>query len=161
MKWLDGTGGRRSRDDRKHWRGLRVNGRLGADSKARAGMGIDAGDYDCDGRLDLVITNLDFEMHRLNRGLERGLRRFVEVGRTSGPAFLAEKVGRGLAVGDIDNDATSICSSPTTASTPSSCRMTAGIAHMRCSSAEFAGLRRSRRSRRPSTRTGPRATGTT
>ena len=31
------------------------------------------------------------------------LRRFVEI-RTSGPAFAAEKVGRGLAVGDIDND---------------------------------------------------------
>ena len=32
------------------------------------------------------------------------LRRFAEVGRTSGPAFAVEKVGRGLAVGDIDND---------------------------------------------------------
>jgi enediyne biosynthesis protein E4 len=144
---------------------------LAADGKARAGMGIDAGDYDGDGQLDLVITNLDFEMHTLRRGLGRGLfgdattesgigfptlpfvgfgvafldfdndgqldiaianghildnapqfrtgstylqrkllfhnttlRRFVEVGRTSGSAFAAEKVGRGLAVGDIDND---------------------------------------------------------
>ena len=144
---------------------------VGADGRARAGMGIDAGDYDGDGRLDLVITNLDFEMHTLSRGLDRGLfgyattesgigfptlpfvgfgvafldydndaqldisianghildnapqmragstyaqrkllfrnttgRRFVEVGRTSGPGFAVEKVGRGLAVGDIDND---------------------------------------------------------
>ena len=144
---------------------------LAADGKARAGMGIDAGDYDGDGRLDLVITNLDFEMHTLQRGLERGLfgyattesgigfptlpfvgfgvafldfdndtqldiaianghildnaplfrtgstymqrkllfrnttgRRFAEVGRNAGPAFAAEKVGRGLAIGDIDND---------------------------------------------------------
>jgi hypothetical protein len=144
---------------------------VGADGKARAGMGIDTGDYDGDGQLDLVITNLDFEMHTLNRGLGRGLfgyattesgigfptlpfvgfgvsfldfdndgqldiaianghildnaplfragatymqrkllfrnvatRRFGEVGRQAGPAFAAERVGRGLAVGDIDND---------------------------------------------------------
>jgi hypothetical protein len=151
--------------------GLASGVAVAADGRARAGMGIDTGDYDGDGRLDLVITNLDFEMHTLNRGLERGLfgdatresgigfptlpfvgfgvafmdfdndgqldiaianghildnasqfrtgstylqrkllfrnttlRRFVEVGLTSGPAFAAEKVGRGLAVGDIDND---------------------------------------------------------
>jgi hypothetical protein len=144
---------------------------VAADGKARAGMGIDSGDYDGDGRLDVVITNLDFEMHTLSHGLERGffgdvtlesgigfptlpfvgfgvafldfdndaqldiaianghvldnaprfrtgstylqrkllfrnatLRRFVEVGRTSGSAFAAQKAGRGLAVGDIDND---------------------------------------------------------
>jgi len=144
---------------------------VGADGKARAGMGIDAGDYDGDGRLDLVITNLDFEMHSLHRGLERGLfgyttmesgigfptlpfvgfgvafldfdndtqldiavangnildnaaqlragatymqrkllfrnlgnRRFAEVGRMAGPAFSTERVSRGLAVADIDND---------------------------------------------------------
>jgi hypothetical protein len=144
---------------------------VGADGKARAGMGIDAGDYDGDGRLDLVITNLDFEMHSLHRGLERGLfgyttmesgigfptlpfvgfgvafldfdndtqldiaiangnildnaaqlragatymqrkllfrnlgnRRFGEVGRMAGPAFFTERVSRGLAVADIDND---------------------------------------------------------
>jgi hypothetical protein len=144
---------------------------VGADGKARAGMGIDAGDYDGDGRLDLVITNLDFEMHSLHRGLERGLfgyttmesgigfptlpfvgfgvafldfdndteldiaiangnildnaaqlragatymqrkllfrnlgnRRFGEVGRMAGPAFSTERVSRGLAVADIDND---------------------------------------------------------
>jgi hypothetical protein len=134
-------------------------------------MGIDAGDYDGDGRLDLAITNLDFQMHSLHRGLDRGLfawstiesgigyttlpfvgfgvafldadndgrldlaianghildnapafrpgatyrqrkllfrnttgRRFTEIGRSAGPGFALEKVGRGLAVGDIDND---------------------------------------------------------
>jgi enediyne biosynthesis protein E4 len=144
---------------------------LAADGTARAGMGIDAGDYDGDGRLDLVVTNLDFEMHTLHRGLDRGLfaytaiesgigyptlpfvgfgvafvdydndgrldiatanghildnapqfragstyrqrkllfrnttgRRFAEVGRTAGAPFLAERVSRGLATGDVDND---------------------------------------------------------
>jgi hypothetical protein len=144
---------------------------VAADGKARAGMGIDTGDYDGDGRVDVVVTNLDFEMQTLDRGLDRGLfsyatpesgigfptlpfvgfgvaffdfdndgqldiaianghildnaplfragstymqrkllfrnstgRRFVEVGRSSGPAFSTERVSRGLAVGDIDND---------------------------------------------------------
>jgi hypothetical protein len=144
---------------------------VAADGRTRAGMGIDTGDYDADGRVDVVITNLDFEMHSLFRALDRGLfgyatiesglgfptlpfvgfgvafldydndaqldiaianghilenapqfragstyrqrkllfrnttgRRFTEIGRSAGPAFAAEKVGRGLATGDIDND---------------------------------------------------------
>jgi len=144
---------------------------VAADGQPRAGMGIDAGDYDGDGRLDLAITNLDFQMHSLHRGLDRGLfawstiesgigyatlpfvgfgvafldadndgrldlaianghildnapafrpgatyrqrkllfrnttgRRFAEIGRSAGPGFALEKVGRGLAVGDFDND---------------------------------------------------------
>ena len=135
------------------------------------GMGVLVTDYDGDGRLDLVITNLDFEMHSVFRGLDRGLfsyaatesgigfptlpfvgfgvafldfdndtqldvaianghildnaplyrsgstymqrkllfrnlanRRFGEVGRQAGPAFAVNRVSRGLAVGDIDND---------------------------------------------------------
>lgn len=141
------------------------------DGRARAGMGIDTGDYDADGRLDLIVTNLDFEMHTLHRGLDQGLfayatteggigfatlpfvgfgvaffdadndarldiaianghvmdnapqlragatyaqrkllfrntsgRRFQEAGRSAGPGFALEKVGRGLATADIDND---------------------------------------------------------
>jgi enediyne biosynthesis protein E4 len=151
--------------------GLAAGIAVGADGKARAGMGIDTGDYDADGRLDLVITNLDFEMHTVHRGLDRGLfsyttiesgvgyptlpfvgfgvafldfdndaqldiaianghildnapqfragsiyaqrkllfrnttmRRFLEVGRTAGPAFAVTNVSRGLSTGDIDND---------------------------------------------------------
>jgi hypothetical protein len=134
-------------------------------------MGVDAGDYDGDGRPDLVITNLDFETHSLFRNLGDGVfayatgesgigfgtlpfvgfgaafldadndgrldvaianghifenaplsrsgatyaqrkllfhnttgRRFIEIGRTAGPGFAPEKVGRALAYGDIDND---------------------------------------------------------
>ena len=144
---------------------------VAADGQPRAGMGIDAGDYDRDGRFDVVITNLDFQMHSLYRALDGGLftwsaidggigyptlpfvgfgtvfldfdndaqldlaianghilenapqfragatyrqrnllfrnttlRRFQEVGRSSGPGFALVKVSRGLAAGDIDND---------------------------------------------------------
>jgi enediyne biosynthesis protein E4 len=144
---------------------------VASDGRARAGMGTDAADYDGDGRLDLVVTNLDFEMFSLFRGLggrlftyatpesgigaatlpfvgfgavffdfdndtlldvafanghmldnpERfragtshaqrnllfrnvGAGRFRNVTATAGPGFALEKVGRGLAVGDIDND---------------------------------------------------------
>ena len=150
---------------------LRAGVAVAADGKARAGMGTDAGDYDGDGRLDLVVTNLDFETHSLYRNLgERlfdyttsesgigfatlpyvgfgvaffdidndmqldlgfanghimdnapqfragatyaqrnslfrnaGSRRFVDISRDAGPGFALEKVSRGLAVGDIDND---------------------------------------------------------
>ena len=48
-------------------------------------MGIDTGDYDGDGRLDLVVTNLDFEMHTLDRGLDRGL--FAYASAESGIGF--------------------------------------------------------------------------
>ena len=141
------------------------------DGRPRAGMGVDAGDYDGDGRLDLIVTNHEFETHGLYRNMggrlfsyatpESGLgaatlpfvgfgvafldydndthldvaianghvidnaplfragathaqrnllfrnggqRRFVEAGRASGPGFQGEKVSRGLATGDLDND---------------------------------------------------------
>src|SRR5215470_17861070 len=80
------------------------------------GFGVSFLDYDNDGQLDIAIAN----GHILDNAplfragstyMQRKLlfrntngRRFVEVGRTSGPAFAAERVGRGLAVGDIDND---------------------------------------------------------
>ncbi len=150
---------------------LRAGVAVASDGRARAGMGTDAGDYDGDGRLDLVVTNLDFETHSLFRGLggqlfayatpESGIgpatlpfvgfgvvffdfdndtqldlavanghiidnaplfragathaqrkllfrnvgsRRFANVTAAAGPGFALEKVGRGLATADIDND---------------------------------------------------------
>jgi hypothetical protein len=84
--------------------GLMAGVAVSADGKARAGMGIDTGDYDGDGRLDLVITNLDFEMHTLHRGLERGL--FAYATTESGIGFpTLPFVGFGVAFLDFDNDA--------------------------------------------------------
>ena len=141
------------------------------DGKPRAGMGTDFGDYDGDGRLDLIVTNHEFETTTLFRNLGRGLfadatsesglglptlpfvgfgtaffdydndgrldiaianghvvdntaqvragskyaqrrllfhnaggRRFLEEGAASGSGFAVEKVGRTLAVADVDND---------------------------------------------------------
>ena len=45
---------------------------FGEDGKAEAGMGVDAADYDGDGRLDLYLTHLDFEFDRLYRNLGDG-----------------------------------------------------------------------------------------
>jgi hypothetical protein len=150
---------------------LRAGVAVASDGRARAGMGTDAGDYDGDGVLDLIVTNLDYEMYSLYRGLGRqlfayatpesglgpatlpfvgfgvvffdfdndmqldlafanghiidnpllrragsthgqrkllfrntGSRRFADATASAGPGFALEKVGRGLAAGDIDND---------------------------------------------------------
>ena len=151
--------------------GLPAGVAVATDGRARAGMGTDAADYDGDGRLDLIVTNLELETHSLFRNTggrlftystpESGLgaatrpyvgwgvslfdfdndasldiaianghlfenapqsragaqyaqrrllfrnlngRRFVDVGQLAGPGFGVERVGRGLATGDIDND---------------------------------------------------------
>jgi hypothetical protein len=80
------------------------------------GFGAVFTDYDNDGALDLAIVNghvLDNiaqlfpgSSHAQRRLLfhNAGMRRFDEVGKLSGPGFADAQVGRGLAVGDIDND---------------------------------------------------------
>ena len=76
---------------------------VATDGQARAGMGVDAGDYDGDGRLDLVVTNLDFETHSLFRNLGDGL--FAYATRESGIGFATLPfVGFGVAFLDADND---------------------------------------------------------
>lgn len=83
--------------------GLAAGIAVGADGHARAGMGIDVGDYDADGRLDVVITNLDFEMHTLSHGMDRGL--FSYATTESGIGFpTLPFVGFGVAFLDFDND---------------------------------------------------------
>ena len=76
---------------------------VATDGKARAGMGVDAGDYDGDGREDVVVTNLDFETHSLFRNIGDGL--FEYTTRTSGLGFATLPfVGFGVAFLDADND---------------------------------------------------------
>ena len=70
---------------------------------ARAGMGVDAGDYDADGLLDLVVTNFSMEGNALFRNLGDGS--FSEETYTTGileNSFL--NVGFGVGFLDFDND---------------------------------------------------------
>ena len=80
-----------------------------------SGWGIHFLDYDNDGRKDLLITQghdldtveLNFpQLHYkepmlLARNTGKG---FLDVSKESGPAFTQPWVGRGMAVGDLDND---------------------------------------------------------
>ncbi len=73
------------------------------DGKPRAGMGTDSGDYDGDGRLDLIVTNHELETTTLFRNLGRGL--FADATAESGLALpTLPFVGFGTAFFDYDND---------------------------------------------------------
>lgn len=83
--------------------GLLAGISVAADGRARAGMGTAFADYDGDGRLDLVVTNHEFEMHSLFRALGGGV--FTDVTRESGlGAATLPYVGFGVAFLDFDND---------------------------------------------------------
>jgi hypothetical protein len=73
------------------------------DGRERAGMGIDFGDYDNDGRLDAVITNFQGEPNALYRNLGRG--QFLEA---TWPSGLGQPtlpyLGWGTRFADLDND---------------------------------------------------------
>jgi len=83
--------------------GLLAGVSLAADAKPRAGMGTAFGDYDGDGRLDLVVTNHEFEMHSLFRGMAGGVFTDVTLASGLGPLTLPY-VGFGVAFVDFDND---------------------------------------------------------
>ncbi|MEM7586948.1 MAG: CRTAC1 family protein [Acidobacteriota bacterium] len=68
-----------------------------------AGMGVDAGDVDRDGRLDLYVANLDLETNTLYRQFDAGI--FEDATRPSGLAAPShEKVGFGVELFDADLD---------------------------------------------------------
>jgi hypothetical protein len=77
---------------------------VSADGREQAGMGLDAGDYDGDGRLDLVKTNFAQDYTSLYRSEGAGL--FVDASFRSGlAATLGPYLGWGVGLVDLDNDA--------------------------------------------------------
>jgi hypothetical protein len=83
--------------------GLLTGSALSADGMAQAGMGVDAGDVDGDGQLDLFVTNFFHEPNSLFRN--DGSLAFREISARSGlgrPSFL--RLGFGCGLFDADND---------------------------------------------------------
>lgn len=73
------------------------------DGAVQGGMGADFGDFDNDGRLDLVVTNFWMEPNSLYRNQGAGL--FTEVSQAAGiSAPTARRVGFGTRFFDADND---------------------------------------------------------
>ncbi|MGH9402353.1 MAG: CRTAC1 family protein [Terriglobia bacterium] len=73
-----------------------------SNGQALSGMGVAAGDYDGDGKLDLVVTNLSFQGYSLYQNEGRGV--FGDVAFPSGvglPSLL--RTGWGVGLGDFDN----------------------------------------------------------
>jgi predicted nucleotidyltransferase len=74
-----------------------------ADAREQAGMGADVGDYDGDGRLDLVKTNFSQDYTSLYHNDGGGL--FSDVSFRSGlAATLGPYLGWGVGLVDLDND---------------------------------------------------------
>jgi hypothetical protein len=83
--------------------GLAAGVAVASDGRARAGMGTDWGDYDGDGRLDLVVTNFEMETHNLHRNMGNGL--FADATLSSGIGTATLRfLGFGVAFLDYDND---------------------------------------------------------
>jgi hypothetical protein len=81
--------------------GVAVNG----EARAQAGMGADAGDYDGDARMDLVLTAFAHDRNTLYRNIDG--RQFEDVSVTAGlaaPTFV--RMGWGTAFLDADLDGT-------------------------------------------------------
>lgn len=74
-----------------------------ADGKARAGMGVDAGDFDNSGRLGLAVTNFEDEMIGLYRQVRPG--RYQDVAVAAGVGQASRRtLGFGCVFADIDLD---------------------------------------------------------
>jgi hypothetical protein len=85
--------------------GLAAGVAVARDGKPRAGMGTEFADYNGDGRLDLVVTNHEFETHSLFRNDGGGVFTDTTVDSGLGVATLPF-VGFGVAFFDFDNSGT-------------------------------------------------------
>jgi enediyne biosynthesis protein E4 len=75
----------------------------GDKGRPEAGMGVDMGDYDGDGRLDIAVTNFELETYALYKNL--GGIAFVDsrsAARIAEPTLMS--LGFGVAFADFDND---------------------------------------------------------
>jgi hypothetical protein len=93
-----GDGKGRFRED-----GFLAGNALGADGKELGSMGIAVGDYDLDGRSDLVVTNYQNQPNNLYRSAEGGL--YEEMGTMAGIALHSlSLVSWGVGFSDLDKD---------------------------------------------------------
>ncbi|TAM81642.1 MAG: CRTAC1 family protein [Acidobacteria bacterium] len=82
--------------------GLLAGVAYNSNGHTQAGMGVDAGDYDCDGRLDIVKTNFSDEPPALFHNDGQGY--FTDVTVQAGLAGAVKDVKWGTAFFDFDND---------------------------------------------------------
>jgi hypothetical protein len=76
---------------------------LNAEGRAQAGMGVDSGDYDGDGRLDLVVTNFAYDYDTLYKSLGDG--QFEDMSKAAGlDAATFVRMGWGTSFLDADLD---------------------------------------------------------
>lgn len=84
-------------------RGLASGTSLSLEGKVQAGMGVDLGDYDNDGRPDLFVTNFQWESNSLYRNLGNGF--FADMAVESGLYQLSfPYLGFGTGFLDADGD---------------------------------------------------------
>ncbi len=76
---------------------------LSSDGREQAGMGADAGDYDGDGRLDVIVTNFSEDYNTLYANTGEGL--FRDVTHAAGMGVIPlPYLGWGVGLIDVDND---------------------------------------------------------